>query len=482
MMSPAALTLQPCRLVKYGNETCPSTPLDLSNISQYIPSDDSLRKSISDHVSRRAASGPGWLFLETAGGVHSPGPSGMPQADLYAPLRLPTILVGDSKLGGISQTISAYESLKMRGYDIETLLLFHNEQYENHLYLRDYFGARADISIETVAPPPRRNDDNRVDAEAMMSYYDSVAKDDTMGRVLDTLDRRGRDRISRLESMSQKASESIWYPFTQQKNLSADQISVVDSAHGDFFQIYVPSTATPAAPADINNDPPALQAAFDGSASWWTQGLGHANPQLALAAAYAAGRYGHVMFPGAIHEPALALAETLLRELGNPRLSRVFYSDNGSTGCEVALKMALRAARIRYGWSAAERVDILGLRGCYHGDTIGTMDCAEPGPYNEKVEWYEGRGAWFDYPTIRCSEGKWLVDVPESLETDLGKGASFKSLSDIFDLGARTGGEEYDDYKRYIYGTLERLKAEGRKFGALLLEPIILGAGGMIFV
>lgn len=384
--------------------------------------------------------------------------------------------MGDSKLGGISQTISAFESLKLRGYDIETLLLFRDEEYQNHLYLRDYFGGRTDMSIETVPPPPRRSDDNDKETKAMMAYYDSTASEGTMERILETLDRRGKDRLARLESLSQKASETIWYPFTQQKNFTADKISTIDSAHGDFFQVLAPKTNSAA------DDGPLLQAAFDGSASWWTQGLGHANPRLSLAAAHAAGRYGHVMFAGAIHEPALALAETLLRELGNPRLSRVFYSDNGSTGCEVAVKMALRAARTRYGWSAAEKLDILGLKGCYHGDTMGSMDCAEPNPFNEEVEWYEGKGFWFDYPTIRCLGGEWLVDVPGSLQQDLGTGSRFGSLSDIFDLGSRTSSDSFNDYKRYIYGTLERLHAQGRKFGALMLEPIILGAGGMIFV
>ena len=218
------------------------------------------------------------------------------------------------------------------------------------------------------------------------------------------------------------------------------------------------------------------------TASWWTQGLGHANSKLSLAAAYAAGRYGHVMFPGAVHEPALALAEALLQKLDNPRLSRVFYSDNGSTGCEVAVKMALRSARVRYGWGASEKLDILGLKGCYHGDTMGSMDCAEPSPFNEKVEWYEGKGFWFEYPTIRCSRGEWLIDVPELLQPHLGTGYRFTSLSDIFDLDDRTGSDAFDDYKRYIYDTLERLHGQGRKFGALVLEPVVLGAGGMIFV
>jgi dethiobiotin synthetase/adenosylmethionine--8-amino-7-oxononanoate aminotransferase len=75
--------------------------------------------------------------METAGGVHSPGPSGTTQADMYIPLRAPSLLVGDSRLGGISQTISAFESLRIRGYNVESVLLFRDDVYQNYLYLED---------------------------------------------------------------------------------------------------------------------------------------------------------------------------------------------------------------------------------------------------------------------------------------------------------------------------------------------------------
>ncbi|KAM0270603.1 hypothetical protein ACHAQH_009387 [Verticillium albo-atrum] len=408
----------------------------------------------------------------------STGPANEADIDLYAPLRLPTVLVGDSKLGGISQTIAAYESLKLRGLDVEAVLLFQNATYENHLYLRDYFQEHAGIPVETVTAPPERHTDSRSDHDALSAYYEQESSGEIVRSVLDGLDIRGKSRIARLESMPQSASDNIWYPFTQQKLLTPERISVIDSANGDFFQVLTPTTSPSAA-----NESGLLQPAFDGSASWWTQGLGHGNPRLTLAAAYAAGRYGHVMFAEAIHEPALALAEKLLQGMGNPRLTRVFYTDNGSTGCEVAVKMALRAARLRYGWDTSEKMEILGLKGSYHGDTIGTMDCSEPSVFNEKVEWYQGKGFWFDYPSIWCRDGKWVVDTPEALQKDLGAGAKFDSLSDVFDLGSRAQTKAYESYKTYFRTVLERLhKESGRKIGALMLEPVVLGAGGMILV
>lgn len=354
--------------------------------------------------------------------------------------------------------------------------MFRNKQYENHDYLAEYFKRQSNIPLETVPEPPAWARGEQEEIAQMQEYYEKVSSDDSILKVLKKLDQRGKDRISRLEDMSKKANDTIWYPFTQQKLVSPKTISTIDSANGDYFQVFTGNEAS------SSEDKALLQPAFDGSASWWTQGLGHANPRLTLAAAYAAGRYGHVMFAEAIHEPALKLAETLLEGLQNPRMTRVFYSDNGSTGCEVATKMALRAARNRYGWGPREKIDILGLKGSYHGDTIGAMDCAEPCTFNEKVEWYQGKGYWFDYPVVRCTGGKWVVEVPESLRDDLGDGSEISSLSGVFDLEGRATNGEVKKYERYIESVLKRLQEQGRKFGALMMEPVILGAGGMIFM
>lgn len=141
---------------------------------------------------------------------------------------------------------------------------------------------------------------------------------------------------------------------------------------------------------------------MDASASWWTQGLGHGNPDLSLAAAYAAGRYGHVMFASAINQPSLQLAQLLLIKHNNPRLAKVYYTDNGSTGMEVGIKMALRASCLMYGWDhRKEDIEVIGLKGSYHGDTMGVVDASEPGLYNNTIEWYKPRGCRFHLTLIR---------------------------------------------------------------------------------
>lgn len=196
------------------------------------------------------------------------------------------------------------------------------------------------------------------------------------------------------------------------------------------------------------------------------------------------------MFAGTVHEPALNLATTLLETVENPRLSRVFYSDNGSTGMEVAVKMALTASSVRYGWKNEEgkgedkgkEVGVIGLKGSYHGDTVGAMDASEPSTFNERVHWYEGKGYWFDFPVVKMKRGEWIVEAPEGMEGEFGGVRKFGCLGDVFDIQNRLESEEAGLYRRVIEETLERLiKVEGRRFGALVMEPVILGAGGMLF-
>lgn len=369
----------------------------------------------------------------------------------------------------------------LRGYDIQSVLLFRDDYYQNHEYLGDFFRNKSIPLVPLPAPPAKPSqtdlDAQKRDEEAMWTYYQKVSKESEILRLLEEMSVKNTQRIERLEEMAERAQDLIWYPFTQHQGMSAKDITVIDSAHDDYFQTFGFGSGNSPKPESE------LRPTFDGSASWWTQGLGHGNPDLSLSAAYAAGRYGHVMFAGAVHEPALSLADRLLKTLDNPRFTKVFYTDNGSTGMEVAVKMGLRVACDRYGWDASqEKINILGLKGSYHGDTIGVMDCSEPSVYNKKVEWYRGRGHWFDFPLVKMVNGTWRVEVPAELKAELGSDVDFDSLGSIFDLEKRLESEAGQRYKDYIRRTIEELvQKQGMKFGALIIEPIILGAGGMLF-
>lgn len=382
----------------------------------------------------------------------------------------------------------------MRGYDTQAVLLFNDTRWGNPDYLKKHF-SKFELSTFALPLPPSRRENARDDEQAMEEYYEKTAESPIIAQVIELLQQKHFSRISKLTSMPAHAESIIWHPFRQYG--LPQTLVVIDSAYGDNFAAYTP-TDPPDQQAEqissINTIQPStsslLNPLFDGSASWWTQGLGHGNPTLALTAAHAAGRYGHVMFANAVHEPALDLAYNLLTTLANPRLSRVFYTDNGSTGMEVAVKMALRASCARYNWSkddGGSEVGVLGLQGSYHGDTIGVMNCSEGGVFNEKVDWHRPWGYWFAPPTIKMVQGRWILDIPDYEDAGGAKQVPdflYDSLAEIWDFNhplRKKIAEKY--YKDYIITTLKRLvHVEGRRFGALIMEPVLMGAGGMIFV
>ncbi|EXJ79212.1 hypothetical protein A1O3_08713 [Capronia epimyces CBS 606.96] len=479
---------------QFSQPLSPHLAAQLDGPSSIPTSDASIVAQVKDLLSQHSQAGGRYAVLETAGGVLSPAPSGSVQADLYRPLRLPTLLVGDSKLGGISTTVAAFESLHVRGYDLDSVVLFDDPKWANHGYLEAHF-ARHGIPTLALPPPPARRDDPKDDEAVLADYYQACSESASLTDLVDSLQRRHFARVSKLTSMPSQAEAVIWHPFRQHG--IPHNIIAIDSAYGDHFQAYNQESdlglGTPTASAltgltPLAAQPPAkplLTPLFDASASWWTQGLGHGNPELALTAAHAAGRYGHVMFAHAVHEPALDIAYNLLSTLQNPRLGRVFFSDNGSTGMEVAVKMALRASSQRYGWNKDDDrgqtpVAILGLKGSYHGDTIGVMNCSEPNVYNEKVDWHQPWGHWFDPPTLLLRNGVWELSLPDEMRPACAV-QKFPSLDALFDFPARA--DDAARYEEHIKTTLDTLvRHQGRRFGALILEPLLMGAGGMFFV
>lgn len=446
----------------------PVSPHIAAALKGRVPTDSEVTRGVFAKLSEYAREGADWSLVETAGGVHSPGPAGTSQADLYRPLRLPVVLVADSKLGGISTSISAWESLTVRGYDVAALIGFADNEYGNLDYLKKFFADKIPI-VEAVEAPPAPAATTEADFQSMDAYYSKLASSSALNRVIQGLDRFHTERLEQVATLAERAERSLWYPFSQHTAIDKNSIVAIDSAYNDKFQVVTSHSES--------SSKSVLEQAFDGSASWWTQGLGHGNSELALTAANAAGRYGHVILAGTAHEPAVSLATKLIDTVHNPRLSRVFYSDNGSTGIEVALKMALTASAKRYGWSSSDSPPIiLGLKNSYHGDTIGAMDASEPSVYNDKIHWYNNRGCYLDYPVVQLRRGTWKVVAEGELAQALGfDESSFSSLDAIYDTS-----RDASSYKDFLYHQISRLvRDQGIRFGALLFEPVLLGAGGM---
>ncbi len=121
---------------------------------------------------------------------------------------------------------------------------------------------------------------------------------------------------------------------------------------------------------------PGNQRYLDAISSWWVTVHGHAHPAIAAAIGAQAALLDQVIFAGCTHEPAVGLAEELLARLPSG-LARIFYSDDGSTAVEVALKMALQFHRNR----GSPRSVVLALENAYHGDTFGAMSVSARGVF-----------------------------------------------------------------------------------------------------
>ncbi|GLB35315.1 putative PLP-dependent transferase [Lyophyllum shimeji] len=484
-------------LFRYDDPVSPHLAAQLSQRPS-TPSDETLVNTIANYIRRSAAASQGaHMYIETAGGVHSPTLSGTTQAEAYRALFLPTVLIGDSRLGGISTTITAYEALLLRGYIIDAVLLFRDAYYRNSEYLTPYFAEKG-VWVGTFDPPPPKAANDQENFAITEKYYDRIVlprngnqgKDavDSVLHAVDHLDKCHAARLAELESMPRRTLDTVWWPFVQHGLVKGEtNVTVIDSAYSDFFSVYKPSPSPSASPQDAS----LLTPQFDSSASWWTQTFGHAYTPLTLAAARAAGRYGHVMFPQATHLPALRLCEGLVQGPGRGWAKRAFISDNGSTGMEVALKMALRAftRRVRADREGKERLGVLGLTGSYHGDTIGAMDaCEADGVYT--CEWHDAKGVWLEPPTVAIRQGEVYISLPPALHPEEGRvDVRADSLQRVYDVQGRLDSSLARLYRGYVEGVLKGLEERRRggdvsvpRLAALVLEPLVMGAGGMRFV
>ncbi len=114
-------------------------------------------------------------------------------------------------------------------------------------------------------------------------------------------------------------------------------------------------------------------ALIDGISSWWSVIHGYNHPHLNQALLDQMSKVAHVMLCGLTHDPALKLAETLV-EISPKGLSHVFFSDSGSVGCEVAIKMALQYWQLQ---NRSQKTRLIGLKNAYHGDTCAVMSLGD---------------------------------------------------------------------------------------------------------
>ncbi|GJN36790.1 hypothetical protein PR202_gb25686 [Eleusine coracana subsp. coracana] len=386
-----------------------------------------------------------------------------------APFRLPAILVGDGRLGGISSTLSAYETLLLRGYDVGAVIL-EDRALSNDKFLLSYLEKRVCVLVLPQIPEDPSDDLTDWFSESSLAF----------GLLKNALQSFHSKRIQRLSSMQRKSKELLWWPFTQHDLVPVESVTVIDSRCGENFSAY-----------KIKDSTMMLVPQFDACASWWTQGPDSSlQIELARDMGYAAARYGHVMFPENVHEPALCCAELLLGGVGKGWASRVYYSDSGSTAIEIALKMAFRKFCDDHGIQMDNEKSIrnIQLKVFYpntgHHCLQRLISSAELKLLiaGEAFHITVGRGLFVDPPTVYVKNDTCNLSLPKLMKHDeMSYGDScFSSLAEVF-CNTRDTSSAADVYLSYISQKLSEfsLSNNSEHIAALIIEPVIHGAGGM---
>jgi adenosylmethionine---8-amino-7-oxononanoate aminotransferase len=242
----------------------------------------------------------------------------------------------------------------------------------------------------------------------------------------------------------------VWHPFTQQAEWEKQEPLIVRSARGAWL-------------TDTRG-----RRYLDGVSSLWVTVHGHREPALDRAVRRQLTRMAHTTFLGLTHEPAIRLARELVRSA--PRgLTRVFYSDSGSTAVEIALKMAYQYHVQKTG--SEERTEFLALENSYHGDTLGSVSVGGIRLFHEKFRPLLFRANFAMSPyCYRCPyrrngyAGRFRITDEPPVSTP--KPGDFR---------AETG------CRWECLGKAERIiRARRKRLAACVVEPVVQGAAGMI--
>lgn len=215
----------------------------------------------------------------------------------------------------------------------------------------------------------------------------------------------------------------VWHPFTQ-ASIAPAPLAVV-RAKGSYLEL-----------ADG-------RLLLDAVSSWWTNNHGHGHPDIVAAISQQAATLDHVLLAGCTHPAVVELSERLAA-ITPQGLDRAFYSDDGSTAIEVALKMAFKYWANR---GRPQKSTFVALAHAYHGDTVGAMSAGDHGAFG-------GGFRQLLFPVERIHHG-YNSSCRECVVASQKPGRGLAQLAEIFDQRAN-------------------------EIAAIILEPMVQGAGGML--
>ncbi len=240
----------------------------------------------------------------------------------------------------------------------------------------------------------------------------------------------GESPASRRERLVNDDRRCLWHPFTQSAEWLSYEPLIIEKAEGPFL-------------IDVDG-----RRYLDGVSSLWCNVHGHGHPRIVAAMHEQLDRLQHSTLLGLSHAPAIELAARLV-ELAPPSLTRVFFSDSGSTSVEVALRMAFQYWRQ---CGKPERSRFVTLAEAYHGDTLGSVSLGFSEPFHSGYETITFRVHKFEPPFL-CHP-----------------------------LNGR-GACDGEDFERAAQESLERLEhflqRDGDTVAAVVIEPLVQGAAGI---
>ncbi|MBQ7607430.1 MAG: adenosylmethionine--8-amino-7-oxononanoate transaminase [Desulfovibrionaceae bacterium] len=361
-----------------------------------------------------------YLLFETAGGVRVPLNDTEDMLDLLADLAFPILLVAQNTLGAINHTLLTLEALEQASCPIYALILnqTHAQADKTEERILSDNGAILQKRLAHFAKPPL----------FVSLPFGGLRETEAVAQLAEILMPLARalteeKKEDSLATLVQRDRRHIWHPYSRvpKEGEEPDPLYPVVNTYKNRIQL-----------ADGRS-------LIDGMSSWWSAIHGYRHPHIVQALKAQATTFPHVMFGGLTHAPSVRLAERLVSLLP-PTLSRVFFADSGSVAVEVAMKMALQYQNAT---GSPEKTRFLTPLGGYHGDTMGAMSVCDP--VNGMHQLFSDRLAkQYFVPRPACR-----FDQPMRKET--------------------------------LDPVTEAFAKHGHEICAVILEPIVQGAGGMWF-
>ena len=356
-----------------------------------------------------------FMIVEGAGGILVPLKDDYLVLDLIRAFDLGIIIVSPAGLGTINHTLLTIEAAKNYGIDVVGVILNSSRKESQTIAYKTNPGVLKTLGVPILGQLPFING---IDTKrGVAGLIKSVEKNVDTGKIL-------KDRIKKSD-LADSDKEVLWHPFTQMKDWQKEKQLVIEEAKGCYLK-------------DTKGN-----WYLDGVSSLWVNVHGHRKKEIDEAIKRQINKISHSTLLGLGSAPSIELAEKLTKIVPKG-LVKVFYSDDGSTSVEIALKMAYQYWQLK---NKPQKNKFIHLDFSYHGDTIGAVSVGG-------IDLFHKVYKKLIFDTIK-------VDAPYCYRCPKGKiypGCKIACLDNLKDVLAR----------------------QSNLVAAFIIEPLVQAAGGMI--